>query len=98
MANDLHGLWSISFRLWSPTSRDADMNVRCFACRLLQLPGPHYVLFMADPDPSTGVSWCPDCVRCGPAVKNVMADKKASLLEVLVGQRAVWKDPEHPLR
>lgn len=75
-----------------------DISVRCFAYRLLQLPGPHYVLFMADPDPSTGVSWCPDCVRCGPAVKNVMADKKASLLEVLVGQRAVWKDPEHPLR
>lgn len=67
-------------------------------CRLLQLPGPHYVLFMADPDPATGVSWCPDCVRCGPAVKGVMAEKKASLLEVLVGQRPVWKDPQHPLR
>lgn len=67
-------------------------------CRLLELPGPHYVLFTADPDPTTGVSWCPDCVRCSPAVKNVMADKKASLLEVLVGQRPVWKDPQHPLR
>lgn len=66
--------------------------------RLLDLPGPHYVLFMADPDPATGVSWCPDCVRCGPAVKEVMADKKAALLEVLVGPRQVWKDPQHPLR
>lgn len=56
------------------------------------------MLFTADPDPTTGVSWCPDCVRCSPAVKNVMADKKASLLEVLVGQRPVWKDPQHPLR
>lgn len=67
-------------------------------CRLLALPGPHYVLFLADDDPATGVSWCPDCVRCGPAVKRVCADKNASLLEVLVGQRPVWKDPEHPLR
>lgn len=25
--------------------------------KLLALPGPHYVLFMADPDPATGVSW-----------------------------------------
>lgn len=66
--------------------------------RLQQLPGPHYVLFTADPDPTTGVSWCPDCVRCSPAVKGVMAEKKASLLEVLVGQRPVWKDPQHPLR
>jgi hypothetical protein len=66
--------------------------------KLQQLPGPHYVLFTADPDPATGVSWCPDCVRCSPAVKRVMAEKKASLLEVLVGQRPVWKDPQHPLR
>lgn len=66
--------------------------------RLQQLPGPHYVLFTADPDPATGVSWCPDCVRCSPAVKRVMSEKKASLLEALVGQRSVWKDPQHPLR
>lgn len=67
-------------------------------CRLLELPPPHYVVFLADADPATGISWCPDCVRCGPAVKAVMADKQASLLEVLVGPRAVWKDPQHPLR
>lgn len=66
--------------------------------KLLQLPGPHYVVFLADNSPATGVSWCPDCVRCGPAVKRVCADQGASLLEVLVGQREVWKDPQHPLR
>ena len=66
--------------------------------RLLQLPAPQFVLFVADDDPATGVSWCPDCVRSGPAVKGVMADKGLSLLEVLVGQRAEWKDPQHPLR
>ncbi|KAF8064576.1 thioredoxin-like protein Clot [Scenedesmus sp. PABB004] len=66
--------------------------------RLLAQAGPHYVLFVADPDPATGVSWCPDCVRCGPAAKRVAADRGAALLEVLVGPRAVWKDPRHPLR
>lgn len=81
-----------------PASPCPVFHLHMHRCRLLELPGPHYVLFMADPDPATGVSWCPDCVRCGPAVKNVMADKKASLLEVLVGQRPVWKDPQHPLR
>ncbi|KAF6252451.1 hypothetical protein COO60DRAFT_522374 [Scenedesmus sp. NREL 46B-D3] len=66
--------------------------------KLLQLPAPHYVVFLADNSPETGVSWCPDCVRCGPAVKRVCAEQGASLLEVLVGQRAAWKDPQHPLR
>jgi hypothetical protein len=56
------------------------------------------VVFLADNSPTTGVSWCPDCVRCGPAVKRVCAEQAASLLEVLVGQRQVWKDPQHPLR
>jgi hypothetical protein len=55
-------------------------------------------VFLADNSPATGVSWCPDCVRCGPAVKRVCAEQGASLLEVLVGQREVWKDPQHPLR
>jgi hypothetical protein len=66
--------------------------------RLLQQPGPHFVVFVADVDPATGVSWCPDCVRSGPAVKQVMADRGLPLLEVLVGQRSEWKDPHHPLR
>jgi hypothetical protein len=37
-------------------------------------------------------------VRCVPAVKAAMADRAASLLEVLVGPRPVWKDAAHPLR
>jgi hypothetical protein len=56
------------------------------------------VVFLADNSPATGVSWCPDCVRCGPAVKRVCAEQGASLLEVMVGERQVWRDPQHPLR
>jgi hypothetical protein len=66
--------------------------------QLTAMPGPHFVLFAADNDPATGVSWCPDCVRCVPAVHRVMADKQVALLEVLVGPRAVWRDPQHALR
>jgi hypothetical protein len=55
-------------------------------------------VFVADPDPATGVSWCPDCVRSVPAVRRTLAERGASLLEVLVGARAVWKDTAHPLR
>jgi hypothetical protein len=58
-------------------------------CRLLQLPGPHYVFLTSDPDPTTGVPWCPYCALYPPAVKKVMADKEANLLEVMVGQRPV---------
>ena len=53
--------------------------------RTLALPGPHYVLFTAVDDPATGVSWCPDCVRCCPAVKAAMAtlvqQSRTNLLE-----------------
>lgn len=67
--------------------------------RLEQLPAPRYVLFTADPDPATGVSWCPDCVRSVPAVRRTMESEGAALLEVGVGQRADWKgNAAHPCR
>jgi hypothetical protein len=66
--------------------------------RLLQLPGPHYVIFTADSDPFTGNAWCPDCVRTVPAVRRMMHSAGASLLEVEVGPRPAWKSPAHPFR
>lgn len=57
------------------------------------------MLFTADPDPATGVSWCPDCVRSVPAVRRTMESEGAALLEVGVGQRADWKgNAAHPCR
>lgn len=67
--------------------------------RLEALPAPRYVLFTADDDPTTGTSWCPDCVRAVPAVRRTLAECGASLLEVGVGQRGDWKgNAAHPCR
>jgi hypothetical protein len=68
-------------------------------CRLDKLPAPRYVVFTADPDPVTGVPWCPDCVLSVPAVRRVLEDRGAALLEVGVGQRSDWKgNAVHPCR
>jgi hypothetical protein len=56
------------------------------------------VVFTADPDPFTGMSWCPDCVRSVPTVRRLMREAGASLLEVEVGARPAWKSPGHPFR
>mmetsp|Transcript_953 Transcript_953/g.2942 ORF Transcript_953/g.2942 Transcript_953/m.2942 type:complete len:135 (-) Transcript_953:227-631(-) len=61
-------------------------------------PGPHYVVFTADPDPDTGVLWCPDCARALPAARKLVAETGGTLLQVNVGDRPVWKDPNHPYR
>lgn len=72
---------------------------RTRAHRLAALPAPRYIVFTADPDPATGLPWCPDCVRAVPAVRRTMEAQGASLLEVGVGQRADWKgNAEHPCR
>eukprot|EP00199_Chlamydomonas_sp_CCMP681_P005328 CAMPEP_0119107148 /NCGR_PEP_ID=MMETSP1180-20130426/8489_1 /TAXON_ID=3052 ORGANISM="Chlamydomonas cf sp, Strain CCMP681" /NCGR_SAMPLE_ID=MMETSP1180 /ASSEMBLY_ACC=CAM_ASM_000741 /LENGTH=137 /DNA_ID=CAMNT_0007092593 /DNA_START=83 /DNA_END=496 /DNA_ORIENTATION=+ len=64
---------------------------------LLAQPGQHYILFTADPDPTTGLAWCPDCVRSEPSVRAVTT-RAGSLLECRVGPRTLWKSPDHPFR
>ena len=59
-------------------------------------PAPRFVLFLGI-DPSTKTLWCPDVRRCAPAVRK--ACEKASLLEVDVGGRDVWRGKTpHPFR
>ena len=41
---------------------------------------------------------CGDCRRAVPVVEAGVAARGGSLLEVWVGPRAVWKDPQHPWR
>ncbi|KXZ56963.1 hypothetical protein GPECTOR_1g87 [Gonium pectorale] len=60
-------------------------NVSTFRDAVLELqkkPTPRYVLFTADDDPTTGLPWCPDCVRAVPAVRAAAARSGAALLEV----------------
>ncbi|KAG2482321.1 hypothetical protein HYH03_018743 [Edaphochlamys debaryana] len=61
--------------------------------------GPHYILFTADDDPSTGLPWCPDCVKAVPPIQEVAAQHRGTLLELSVGPRSAWKgNAEHPFR
>lgn len=51
---------------------------------LLELRGPHVVFFTADPDPTTGRPWCPDCARSEGAIREEVETSGGSLLEVQV--------------
>ncbi|KAI9168783.1 hypothetical protein LWI28_001868 [Acer negundo] len=60
----------------------------------------NFILFLADKDPSTSLSWCPDCVRAEPVIYKTLeasADDIA-LLQAYVGDRATWRNPHHPWR
>lgn len=57
-----------------------------------------YLAFIADHDPATGRSWCPDCVKAEGPIRAAAAAAGAPLLTAYVGDRATWRDPGHPLR
>eukprot|EP00245_Coleochaete_scutata_P005344 TRINITY_DN1881_c0_g1_i1.p2 TRINITY_DN1881_c0_g1~~TRINITY_DN1881_c0_g1_i1.p2 ORF type:complete len:129 (+),score=16.20 TRINITY_DN1881_c0_g1_i1:258-644(+) len=59
-----------------------------------------FVLFLADTDPETGLSWCPDTVRADPIIMETFRNtaKSTTLVRVYVGDRPTWKDPNHPFR
>ncbi|XP_058765985.1 thioredoxin-like protein Clot [Vicia villosa] len=58
------------------------------------------VLFLADNDPSTSLSWCPDCVRAEPVIlkKLEASPYEIALLKAYVGDRPTWRNPHHPWR
>ncbi|KAL5708013.1 hypothetical protein ACHQM5_018853 [Ranunculus cassubicifolius] len=58
------------------------------------------ILFLADIDPSTSLSWCPDCVRAEPVIykKLEASSDDVSLLRVYVGDRPTWRNAHNPLR
>jgi hypothetical protein len=49
-----------------------------------ELPGPHLIFFTADPDPGTGIAWCPDCARSEDVIREEVLGSGGSLLEVQV--------------
>ncbi|KAG0231242.1 ribosomal 40S subunit protein S24B [Actinomortierella wolfii] len=58
-----------------------------------------YVYAFASIDPSTGLSWCPDCVRAGPIVhERFQKLENAVVLEAPTGDRPTWKDPANIYR
>ncbi|XP_062174780.1 thioredoxin-like protein Clot [Alnus glutinosa] len=58
------------------------------------------ILFLADKDPSTSLSWCPDCVRAEPVIykKLETTSDDVVLLRAFVGDRPTWRNPQHPWR
>ncbi|XP_073307348.1 thioredoxin-like protein Clot [Primulina huaijiensis] len=58
------------------------------------------ILFLADKDPSTNLSWCPDCVRAEPVIYKKLEESSDNvvLLRAYVGDRPTWRNPHHPWR
>ncbi|XVF79588.1 hypothetical protein PTKIN_Ptkin15bG0001200 [Pterospermum kingtungense] len=58
------------------------------------------IVFLADKDPSTSLSWCPDCVRAEPVIykKLEASAEDVALLRAYVGDRPTWRNPQHPWR
>uniref|UniRef100_A0A7C9CNY6 Thioredoxin-like protein Clot n=2 Tax=Opuntia streptacantha TaxID=393608 RepID=A0A7C9CNY6_OPUST len=58
------------------------------------------ILFLADKDPSTSLSWCPDCVRAEPVIYKKVEESglDVALLKAYVGDRPTWRNPQHPWR
>uniref|UniRef100_A0A7N0UV46 Thioredoxin-like protein Clot n=1 Tax=Kalanchoe fedtschenkoi TaxID=63787 RepID=A0A7N0UV46_KALFE len=58
------------------------------------------ILFLADKDPRTNLSWCPDCVRAEPVIYNKLEalSDDVGILRAYVGDRPTWRNPAHPWR
>jgi len=63
--------------------------------------GSALYLFFGSEDPTTGASWCPDCVIADPILRRVCTTLRPDLVlyECPVGLRSAWKNqPQHPYR
>ncbi|KOC67181.1 Thioredoxin domain-containing protein 17 [Habropoda laboriosa] len=60
---------------------------------------PVYVLYTGTKLPN-GKSWCPDCVEAEPFIEEGFkaAPEGTHFVEVQVGDRPFWKDPNCPFR
>jgi thiol-disulfide isomerase/thioredoxin len=59
-----------------------------------------FILFLADKDPMTSRSWCPDCNVAEPIIYQRLeeANSDIALLKVYVGDRPTWYNPSHRFR
>ncbi|XP_065011396.1 thioredoxin-like protein Clot [Musa acuminata AAA Group] len=59
-----------------------------------------FLLFLADKDPSTNRSWCPDCNVAEPIIYEKLEASNINLvlLRAYVGDRPTWRNPSHPWR
>ncbi|KAM3135351.1 hypothetical protein pb186bvf_012509 [Paramecium bursaria] len=63
--------------------------------------GKAALFFVADDDPVTGKSWCPDTVQAAETIKTSIPQLQAKGYQVFyceVGDKDTWKNPENPAR
>lgn len=62
--------------------------------------GIKLLLFLADKDPDTNLSWCPDCNAAEPVIydKISASTTDVAILKAFAGDRSTWRDPSHPWR
>ena len=61
----------------------------------LDLSKPIVLYFFGTEDPTTRLSWCPDCVKIDPLIRKLAKDLQIELIEVPVGDRNSWKDKQN---
>lgn len=69
--------------------------------RVVAEQGDAVFLFFGSADPTTGASWCPDCVTADPVLRATLAALAPGLIvyECPVGLRSDWKGRmDHPYR
>ncbi|CAN6201676.1 unnamed protein product [Urochloa humidicola] len=76
-------------RLFASPEAAADGNVKL-------------LLFLADREPGSSLTWCPDCNVAEPVIyerlEEAMRGRDAVLLRAYVGDKPTWRDPAHPWR
>ncbi|TKW21211.1 hypothetical protein SEVIR_4G175600v4 [Setaria viridis] len=59
------------------------------------------LLFLADREPGSSLTWCPDCNVAEPVIYErleALQGRDAVLLRAYVGDKPTWRDPAHPWR
>ncbi|XP_078438258.1 thioredoxin superfamily protein [Wolffia australiana] len=59
-----------------------------------------FLLFLADKDPVSNLSWCPDCNVAEPVIykKLEATAEEVVMLRAFVGDRPTWRSAGHPFR
>ena len=61
-----------------------------------------FIAIFSGSEDAQGANWCSDCVVAKPNILSVLipaaVEKKIPVYYVSVGDKPVWKNPQHPLR
>ncbi|XP_062228813.1 thioredoxin-like protein Clot [Phragmites australis] len=89
------------------TVEKVDASLADFDAHFERLFGPSddgkvkLLLFLADRDPSTSLTWCSDCNVAEPVIYEkleALQGRDVMLLRAYVGDKPTWRDTAHPWR